>query len=73
MSNQVPAEVMTRAHELQANIAGTRYGCDGLEAVVEMAYQAGRQASAEVCPYDCDPCHGDECPCPRAGCQGEPS
>lgn len=23
-----------------------------------------------TCPYDCDHCHGEECPCPRAGCAG---
>jgi hypothetical protein len=22
------------------------------------------------CPYDCDPCHDDTCPCDRAGCAG---
>ena len=24
-----------------------------------------------VCPYDCDGCHGEECPCERMGCAGE--
>lgn len=23
------------------------------------------------CPYDCDSCHDDECPCERSGCAGE--
>lgn len=27
-------------------------------------------AEREVCPYDCDSCHDDECPCPRLGCAG---
>ena len=24
----------------------------------------------EVCPYDCDHCHGADCPCDRGGCDG---
>jgi hypothetical protein len=24
----------------------------------------------EHCPYDCDNCHSDECPCDRSGCAG---
>lgn len=24
----------------------------------------------EICPFDCDPCHGDNCPCDRVGCEG---
>lgn len=24
------------------------------------------------CPYDCDNCHDDECPCDRLGCAGNP-
>ena len=43
---------------------------EGVAAIA--VYRAAHQADAEVCPYDCDPCHGGECPCPRAGCQGEP-
>jgi hypothetical protein len=23
------------------------------------------------CPWDCDGCHDDECPCDRMGCAGE--
>lgn len=26
----------------------------------------------EFCPYDCDNCHSDECPCDRLGCAGKP-
>ncbi len=25
---------------------------------------------AEVCPHDCDNCHGEDCPCDRLGCAG---
>lgn len=25
----------------------------------------------DVCPYDCDSCHGEECPCDRMGCEGD--
>lgn len=28
---------------------------------------------AEVCPYDCDNCHSEDCPCDRLGCAGHPS
>lgn len=24
-----------------------------------------------VCPYDCDSCHGEDCPCDRIGCDGD--
>jgi len=24
----------------------------------------------EFCPYDCDSCHGEDCPCDRLGCAG---
>lgn len=23
-----------------------------------------------VCPFDCDHCHGEDCPCERLGCAG---
>lgn len=26
----------------------------------------------EVCPYDCDGCHDEDCPCDRLGCAGNP-
>lgn len=28
-------------------------------------------AEDEVCPFDCDSCHGDGCPCERVGCDGD--
>lgn len=48
MSNPVPEAVMTQARELQANIAGVRNGCDGLEAVTELAYNAGRESNQDA-------------------------
>lgn len=24
------------------------------------------------CPYDCDSCHDESCPCDRLGCEGNP-
>lgn len=27
-------------------------------------------SSAYVCPYDCDGCHSEDCPCDRLGCAG---
>lgn len=24
----------------------------------------------DVCPFDCDSCHGEDCPCDRLGCEG---
>lgn len=29
-----------------------------------------RETKIEYCPYDCDHCHNDECPCDRVGCAG---
>lgn len=28
------------------------------------------KVDADVCPFDCDGCHGDGCPCTRLGCEG---
>ena len=28
------------------------------------------QEKPEVCPYDCDVCHDEDCPCDRLGCAG---
>lgn len=25
----------------------------------------------DVCPFDCDGCHGEDCPCTRGGCRGD--
>jgi hypothetical protein len=27
---------------------------------------------AVYCPFDCDSCHSDDCPCDRLGCAGNP-
>lgn len=33
-------------------------------------FDALRETAPTVCPYDCDSCHGDDCPCERLGCAG---
>lgn len=54
-----------------------------VETLVAMAMSTPGTSPAEVaeqiaemdpfyCPYDCDSCHSDECPCDRLGCEGDP-
>lgn len=31
---------------------------------------AAELRAAQACPFDCDACHGDNCPCDRFGCEG---
>lgn len=39
-------------------------------AVLDAINAASEEEEEEVCPFDCDSCHGDGCPCDRLGCEG---
>ena len=41
-----------------------------LEELLAAVLSRWEQIRPQVCPYDCDGCHSDECPCDRLGCAG---
>lgn len=74
------AEVL-KAHQLFAEweecLCGLDVPFDEQSGEADLAFLAAHQAEmleAEgfgyVCPFDCDRCHSDECPCDRLGCAG---
>jgi hypothetical protein len=32
--------------------------------------EAALKVQPDVCPFDCDHCHDEDCPCDRLGCAG---
>ena len=39
---------------------------------IAKALDAAGYYKSDVCPYDCDGCHDENCPCDRLGCAGNP-
>jgi hypothetical protein len=52
---------------------GTRWPCPTVT-LVQDAEEAISEAKdvieQDVCPFDCDSCHDEDCPCDRLGCAG---
>lgn len=55
---------MRRHKECREVLAAAEARVRQLEALVK-AYEED-----DVCPFDCDGCHGADCPCDRGGCDG---
>lgn len=62
-----PEEVPTELILLAWN--GDGPGAD-IRKVLASVLTRWEEIRPQVCPYDCDGCHDDECPCDRLGCAG---
>jgi len=64
----VSAGVIMWEARVRASIASTPE--DHVRAILKVALGRLAESDLEYCPYDCDLCHSDDCPCDRLGCAG---
>jgi hypothetical protein len=55
----------------QADMVFANGGPDSGQRGVQNIVAAALAERPEYCPYDCDSCHDEDCPCDRMGCAGE--
>jgi hypothetical protein len=62
------------AWENRARVKFVSTAEEHVRAIMTAAYvQLIEDNMPDVCPFDCDLCHSDDCPCDRLGCAGHGS
>lgn len=69
---EVPDELVALASERLADEYGGHGwpGDEGARELLAAVLTRWEELRPEWCPYDCDGCHHEECPCDRMGCAG---
>lgn len=56
--------------ENRLNMGLTSTAEEHIRAILLVALDSLAESDLEYCPYDCDHCHNEDCPCDRLGCAG---